>query len=415
MIARTVIWGNELRMTQPPLAPRDDSSPCSLAADHAPLARLSELFAALPDARVSGRVLHRLPEVLLVALCAMVSDCEDFTDMGYFAQSQLEWLRRFTPLVHGAPSHDVFRNVFMGLQPEALLEVMQQWVGELGGQHLAIDGKVSRGAKDPATGKSTLHLLRAWVGEASLSVGYAACTDKSNELEALPRLLASLQLHGAVVTIDAMAGHPQVAELLQEAGADYLLALKANEKNAFEAVKARFAAGRPEDPGTPWPESWQEAGTREMNRGRYEQRDVVVCRDLAWFDKSWKWPGLQSVIEVRRRTLRQRHSKEHPTEEYHYYLSSLPPDAVRLGDLIRAHWSVENQCHHVLDVTYHEDHCQVRDRTAAQNLTLVREIATKFLKASPGKGSLRSKRKRSALDPRFREGITNLIFQTFGA
>ena len=132
-------------------------------------------------------------------------------------------------------------------------------------------------------------------------------------------------------------------------------------------------------------------------------------------DKSWKWPGLQSVIEVRRQTLRQRHSKEHPTEEYHYYLSSLPPDAPRLGDLIRAHWSVENQCHHVLDVTYHEDHCQVRDRTAAQNLTLVREIATKFLKASPGKGSLRSKRKRSALDPRFREGITNLIFQTFGA
>jgi len=99
----------------------------------------------------------------------------------------------------------------------------------------------------------------------------------------------------------------------------------------------------------------------------------------------------------------------------HYYLSSLPPDAARPGDLIRAHWSVENQCHHALDVTYHEDHCQVRDRTSVQNLTLVREIATKFLKASPGKGSLRSKRKRSALDPHFREATTNLIFQTFGA
>ncbi len=405
-------------MTLHPPAPCGESGPSSLPVDPdpAPLARLSELFAALPDARVPGRVLHRLPEVLLVALCAMVSDCEDFTDMGYFAQSQLEWLRRFTPLVHGAPSHDVFRNVFMSLRPEALLEVMQQWVGELGGQHIAIDGKVSRGTKDPATGKSSLHLLRAWVGGASLSVGYAACADKSNELEALPRLLAGLQLKGAVVTIDAMAGHPQVAALLHEAEADYVLALKANEKNAFEAVKAHFAAGRPEDPIAPWPaESWQEAGTLERNRGRYEQRDVVVCRDLAWFDKSWKWPGLQSVVEVRRRTMRQRHSKEHPTGEYHYYLSSLPPDAPRLGDLIRAHWSVENQCHHVLDVTYHEDHCQVRDRTAAQNLTCVREIATKFLKASPAKGSLRSKRKRSALDAGFGKGITNLIFQTFGA
>jgi predicted transposase YbfD/YdcC len=399
-----------------PLPSCNQPSSSPLPLDQAPLARLHELFAALPDARVSGRVLHRLPEVLLVALCAMVSDCEDYTDMGIFAQSQLEWLRRFTPLVHGAPSHDVFRNVFMSLKPAALLEVMQQWVGELGGKHLAIDGKVSRGAKDPATGKSSLHLLRAWVGEASLSVGYAACADKSNELEALPRLLASLQLKGTVVTIDAMAGHPQVAQLLHEAGADYVLALKANEKNAFEAVKARFAAARPEFPGTPWPaESWQETVTCEMNRGRYEQRDVVVCLDLAWFDKSWKWPGLQSVVEVRRRTMRQRHTKEHPTEEYHYYLSSLPPDAAPLGKVIRAHWSVENQCHHVLDVTFHEDHCQVRDQTAAQNLTLVREIATKFLKASPGKGTLRSKRKRSALDSHFREGTTNLIFQTFGA
>lgn len=149
----------------------------------APLARLPELFAALPDARVPVRVLHRLPEVLLVALCAMVSDGEDFTDMGHFSQSQLEWLRPLTPLVPGAPSHDVF----MSLRPEALLELMQQWVGEPGGQHLAIDGKVSRGAKDPRTGKSSLHLLRAWVGEASLSVGYAACADKSNGLEALPR------------------------------------------------------------------------------------------------------------------------------------------------------------------------------------------------------------------------------------
>lgn len=402
-------------MTLHPSAPCGESGPSSPPVDVAPLARLSELFAALPDPRVPGRVLHRLPEVLLVALCAMVSDCEDFTDMGIFAQSQLEWLRRFTPLVHGAPSHDVFRNVFMGLQPEALLEVMQQWVGELSGQHLAIDGKVSRGAKDPTTGKSTLHLLRAWVSAAGLSVGYEACADKSNELDALPRLLASLQLKGAVVTIDAMAGHPHVAGLLHEAGADYVLALKANEKNAFEAVKARFAAGRPQDPGTPWPQSWQESSTREMNRGRYEQRDVVVCLDLEWFDKSWKWPGLRSVIEVRRQTMRPRHAKEQPTEEYHYYLSSLPPDAVRLGDFIRAHWSVENQCHHVLDVTYHEDHCQVRDKTAAQNLTLVREISTRFIKASPGKGSLRSKRKRSALDPRFRETITNQIFQTFGA
>ncbi len=113
---------SELAPSSPalPSSSPDASGPCSLPVDPAPsaLARLRELFAALPDPRVAGRVLHPLPEVLLVALCAMVSDCEDFTDMGIFAHSQLEWLRRFTPLVHGAPSPDVFRNVFISLRPK---------------------------------------------------------------------------------------------------------------------------------------------------------------------------------------------------------------------------------------------------------------------------------------------------------
>lgn len=193
-------------------------------ADLQEVLRLKELFATLPDPRVAGRVLHSLPEVLLVALCAMICDCEDFTDMGHFAQSQLPWLRQFIPLRNGAPSHDVFRNVFLFLRPDDLLEIMELWVGDLAGRQVTIDGKVSRGAKDTTTGKSTLHILRAWVSEASLSVGHEVCAEKSNELEALPRLLAKLQLHGAIVTIDAMGGHPDIAHLIQDAGADYILA-----------------------------------------------------------------------------------------------------------------------------------------------------------------------------------------------
>jgi predicted transposase YbfD/YdcC len=226
--------------------------------------RLKQLFATLPDPRVIGRVLYPLPEVLLVALCAMICDCEDFTDMGHFARSQLAWLRQFIPLRHGAPSHDVFRNVFLALR-------------------------------------------------------------------------------------------------------------------------------------------------------RYEQREVVVLRDLSWWSKSWRWAGLQSVICVRRETMRQRHSAEKPAVEMHYYLSSSTASAAELGRLIRNHWSVENQCHHLLDVTYHEDHCQVRDKAAAHNLTLLREISTKVLKTSSVKGSIRSKRKRCALDPTFRSEATLHIFHGFGA
>jgi predicted transposase YbfD/YdcC len=155
--------------------------------------------------------------------------------------------------------------------------------------------------------------------------------------------------------------------------------------------------------------------TREQNRGRYEQREVVVLRDLSWWPKSWIWAGLQSVICVRRETMRQRHATENPTVETHYYLSSSQADAAELGRLIRNHWSVENQCHHLLDVTYHEDHCQVRDKSAAHNLTLLRELSTKVLKTSPVKGSIRSKRKRCSLDPAFRTASTQHIFHGFDA
>ncbi len=407
-----------VRMEATPIATESPSPQAQ--ADLQEVLRLKELFATLPDPRVLGRVLHSLPEVLLVALCAMICDCEDFTDMGHFAQSQLPWLRQFIPLRNGAPSHDVFRNVFLALRPDDLLEIMELWVGDLAGKQVTIDGKVSRGAKDTTTGKSALHILRAWVSEASLSVGHEVCGEKSNELEALPRLLAKLQLHGATVTIDAMGGHPDIARLIQDAGADYILALKANEKAAHQAVVARFESLRPTPEAQAageqgWAEGCEVSTTREQNRGRYEQREVVVLRDLSWWPKSWKWAGLQSVICVRRETLRQRHATENPTVEMHYYLSSSKADAAELGRLIRNHWSVENQCHHLLDVTYHEDHCQVRDQAAAHNLTLMRELSTKVLKSSPLKGSIRSQRKRCCLDPAFRTAATQHIFHGFGA
>lgn len=389
--------------------------PCALPE----ILRLRQLLATLPDARVHGRVLHPLPEVLLIALCAMVSDCEDFTDMGHFAHSQLAWLRQFMTLRNGAPSHDVFRNVFLALQPDALLEIMELWVGELEGRQVTIDGKVSRGAKDGVTGRSTLHILRAWVSEAGLSVGHEVCAEKSNELEALPRLLSKLQLHGAVVTIDAMGGHPEIARQIQDQGGDYILALKANEKEAHAAVIAHFEAQRTStqeihDKGG-WTQGCELSTSREQNRGRYEQREVVVSREQAWWPKAWRWAGLQSVICVRRETMRQRHGEETPCVEMHYYLSSLTVSAAELGRLIRNHWSVENQCHRLLDVTYHEDHCQVRDKTAAHNLTLMRELSAKVLRSSTVKGSMRSRRKRCALDPALRTEVTSPIFHGFGA
>ena len=361
------------------------------------LQSLQARFAQIPDVRQPGKVLHRLDEVLMVALCSVLCDCDAFTDMEDFAQTQLPWLRRFLTLENGPPSHDVFRNVLLSLQPQALLDILTGWCGELTGKHIAIDGKALRGTYNAEKGRCLVHLVRAWVDASSLSAGQVTCAEKSNEIEAIPRLLEVLSLQGATVTIDAMGTQPAIAGQNHQAGADYVLALKANQKSAHQAVEAHFQELL--ETGQPCARH-PAVETLELSHGRCERREYTITEELGWFHKSWKWAGLQSVAQVRRFIQR---SHDGPmVEENHYFLCSLRADAQRLAKLVRGHWSVENRCHWVLDVTFGEDHCQVRDKNGAHNLSLLREMAMKALRNEPSKLSLRRKRRRAVLDPYFR-------------
>lgn len=395
---------------------------------------LISLLREVHDPRVEGRVKHRLEDVLFTALAAILSGCDSFCAMALFAQTQLDWLRGFVPLANGTPSHDVFRNLFMLVKPEALLGILQHWAGEAAGSQVCIDGKVSRGTKTAGKGGAQLHLLRAWVSESGISLGQQACAQKSNEQTALPLLLEQLELKDAVVTIDAMAGHPEVAQALHEAQAHYILALKKNEPTTFETIADHFRHLSGQDERLPefwspaqtlhpeedvpvsWPADLCVHRTQEMNRGRYESREVVVCAvEEDWFPKGFLWYGLRSAVCVIRRTMRPGHQEETPTHEVHYYLSSLKPDAEQLGAAIRAHWAIENKCHHVLDTTFAEDHSPVRDVPAAHNLSLLREFAIKLLKDHPLKASLRAKRQRAALSPDFRSQLLKPLSLNFNA
>jgi predicted transposase YbfD/YdcC len=392
-------------------------------------------LASIADRRIQRQVRHPIGDVLLTALLALLSDAEDYVDMATFAETQLDWLQGYQLLANGAPSHDTFRYVFMLVQPSAMLEVISKWVGCLDGKHIRVDGKVNRGVKDPQTGRSRLHILRAWVGEVGLSVGQVACGDKEGEATVLPQLLDSLSLKGALVSIDAMAGHAEVAQQIHTAGGDWLLAIKGNEKGVFEHICAHFQklcgqhATAPEgtlpkavpSPKTlhpkhlaaqRWPQNVRRVVTEEMNRGRYERREVIVIPIGDWWPKAFLWYGIASVVCVIRTTMRQRHGKNEPTQEVHYYVTSLAPErAEEIAEKIRAHWAVENGCHYLLDVTYGEDHNAVRDPVAAQNLSIMREISAKLLKGHPLKTSVSTKRKRAALDPSFRAQVVARLFE----
>lgn len=362
------------------------------------LHRLRERLAALPDQREPGCVKHSLADVLGCALSAMICGFDDFSSMARFTRLRLDWLRQFLPLKHGALSHDTFRYVFLGLKADAFAALLAEWSGTLAGRQVAIDGKASRGTFQRDRGKCALHLLRAWVDDTSLSAGQVACADKSNEIEAIPRLLASLELKGATVSIDAMGCQIAIAQQIDEVGGRYLLALKANQREAHKAARRHFARlERPAD-----------TSSEERGHGRSEKRECWVESDLTYFGKSWQWEGLTCVARIQRETCRPGASGadgRETTVEDHYYLCSVPAEASTILAAVRAHWGIENRCDWTLDVVFHEDDSPVRDANAARNLSTLREMTLHMLRSHPKKASLVKKRQEASLDSNFRAEI----------
>jgi predicted transposase YbfD/YdcC len=409
-------------------------------------------LAAIDDPR--SRCLHPINELLFCALCAVASGADCFTGIAEFTAMKLAWFRQFIPLSKGCPSHDTFRYLFILLKPEAMQQVLAQFLQaspsqpsqRQGGGHFAFDGKTLRGSASPSAAHKAIHLLRAYCTEMGVCIGYQPCNEKSNEITALPQLLQSLNLQGSLISMDAMGTQREIVKQIIDQGGDYLVALKGNQSGALEAVEtkalelqealaikegtdlpAASAAVQPlgTEPLSALSEAqqkrlnravdkrlkpYQHHHTTELNHGRYEQRDLYVLSDLDWWPKSWKWEGLHSVIFLRRTTLRTESQTDQPSQEWFYYLCSAEASAEQLAKWIRRHWSIENSCHHVLDVTFDEDHCQVRDAQAAINFSILRDAATALLKADASKQSLASKRRKAAWNDHYRSTLISHIF-----
>jgi predicted transposase YbfD/YdcC len=370
--------------------------------EHPPQTSIDVYFGSLPDPRVERTRAHRLTDLLTIALCAILCGANDWVAVETFGQAKEAWLRSFLPLPGGIPSHDTFGRVFARLDPAALQQCFVAWVqavvGELPAQVVAIDGKTSRGSADRSRGQTALHLVSAWATASGLVLGQEATDAKSNEIPAIPHLLRLLALDGCVVTIDAMGCQRAIAAQLQEQGADYVLALKANQPTLHHTVVTAFAEAHATAPGAWQPMAQDAAQTLDAGHGRVERRRIKALSDpdlLACLDPTGAWPGLRSVIEVQA----VRRSDAPPASERRYYLSSLPPDAAPLGQAIRAHWGIENRLHWVLDVQFREDASAVRVGDGAHTFTVLRQLALNLIRQDrTGRGSIASKRFRAALD-----------------
>jgi predicted transposase YbfD/YdcC len=361
------------------------------------MAMFHQHFADVPDPRVRARSDHKLLDILAISILAVICGADGWDDIARFGRCKEKWLATVLELPSGIPSADTFRRVLSALDPDAFQRAfivwMQDLVGSTEGKLVAIDGKTARRSFDRANEKSALHLVSAWVRDNQLTLGQLATEEKSNEITAIPILLGMLDVRGAVVTIDAMGAQKEIAKDIVAKEADYILALKANHAK-FHAQAVEFF----QDAGTERFESVNHTyhETHNETHGRREVRRVWSSPDLSTLPEASKWPSLKSVTMIER----EREANGKIEVERHYYISSRSRAGARwLSERIRGHWSIENQCHWVLDVAFREDESRIRTDHGPENFGLLRKIALNLLKQERGgKMGIAAKRKVSGWD-----------------
>ena len=357
-------------------------------------------LAALDDPRrLSNGTLHDFQEILVIAICAMLSDADNFEDIALWGRLKEAWLRRFLTLKNGLPSHDTFERVFRLLDPERFEAVFRQWVGgivtALGGQ-LAIDGKTLRGSADGD--RPPAHMVSAFATDIGLVLGQEKVADKSNEITAIPVLLDALYVKGFLISIDAMGCQRGIATKIIEKGGDYLLAVKGNQPTLLASIETAFI----DHPDEVAP--YEQVDT---SHGRLVAQISHVLPATRHVDTTL-WPQCKTIGRVS--SLRVVGGK--PSElEQRFYICSRDITAEDMAMAVRAHWGIENQLHWMLDVNFGEDGCQIRKDNAPQNLSLLKKIVLNLIRADTTdnvKTSLRQKRKRAAWDDNIRMRMLGL-------
>lgn len=366
------------------------------------LDRIMELFEEIPDPRrPGGNIQHKLVDLLVIILLGVICGCETWIEIEDYAHAKYEWLKTILELPGGVPSNDTYRRLMTRMVPQRLEEAYRQWVlpyvGGCIGKHIAIDGKTICTASNyrlsnEETPEGKLHIISAWVREDGISLGQIKTDEKSNEITAIPKMLDTLDVKGAVVTIDAMGCQVDIAEKIIDREANYLLALKKNQLNLYESVEEYFKWARTEPIEK---KQLKEYSYEEHEHGRHVYRTVEVCNDVSWIETVREWKRLSSIVCVTRKGEREGRQ----TEETAYYISSREWEADEVAKHIQGHWTIENNLHWSLDAAFNEDSSKIHLGYSAENLSVIRKIAQKLLKAETTfkGGSIRRKARRVAL------------------
>lgn len=350
------------------------------------------------DPREPWKVKFPLREVLFLVTSGTIAGCDDYDEIVDWGNERLAFLREYGEFYFGIPKEDWLRVVMNRIDPALFEACFLAWVDTLrpqdGRDLIALDGKTVRRSGDDTQGLPPVHLVSAWASSQRLVLAQEAVAEKTNECAAIRAILQRLNVTGALVTIDAVAASPAMAEAIQQAGGDYLLALKRNQPSLHDEVVAYF-----DDPDTAGLAS---ITVIDKDHGRLETRSYTVSQDVAWlaggrrYPHEPRFPGLRCLIRTTTRSER----RGKITEQTRYFIASAPLTPERAAEAIRGHWGIES-LHWVLDVTFKEDLCRLRRGHGAKNMALVRRFAFNLVRLGRGKTSIKTARKRAGWNPDF--------------
>ena len=362
---------------------------------------LIEILRRVPDPRMIKKSEHRLLDVLVIAICAVICGAEHWTEMEEFGECKEKWFRSFLELPNGIPSHDTFGRVFAAIDPQQFRQCYVEWIqGFMQGvdvRHICLDGKTVRGSRHAPASKQAIHMISAYARECGLVLTQEKVNGKGNEVTALPEVLGRLALSGAIVSIDAMGCQKGIACQIKRQGGEYVLGLKGNQSKLAEAVTHHFQCAERDGFALLDHDSYT---TLDGDHGRVETRQYDVIGDAEWLDPGRQWGGLAAVGRVRStRTVKADGST---STETRYYLLSKRLTAQEFAEASRSHWAIENSLHWVMDVAFGEDACRVHAGHGAENFVMLRHIALGLLKQGTRvKRGIKTRRKVAGWDENY--------------
>lgn len=341
---------------------------------------LSELFVGIEDPRIDRHKKYPLGEIIFLVLVGAIVGVESWRGLELVGNEMLSFLRRYLPYDHGICSHQTISRVFSLLSPKSFEVVVASMMSKLfpdkSPDVIAIDGKTLKGSSNRAKGIPALHVINAWSVKNGISLAQLAVGSKTNEITAMPEILDMLDVRGSTVTSDALNCQKEIAEKIINAGADYVLALKANHPQLHEAVVSKFEEELPAETKQTFLQ------TTEKGHGRIETRSYYSAEVGNWLPNLGEWMSLKSIGII----MSDVHKQGSDSAQIRFFLCSFSPDAARLAEAVRGHWSVENGLHWVLDVVFNEDASKKRTDHAPRNFSLIRKMALNLLKFDKTKG-----------------------------